>query len=95
MRDEHDVDRPVEHATKFVTDPSGSLLLRWPPFRWHPQATFAVAFDQITEHDDGPARESEDGFAPTSLGVLEDRDVDPFLSEAESEPESQRRRRRY
>src|SRR5215211_7777524 len=45
MRDEHDIDRPVEQPTKFLTDPSRSLLLGRPPFRWHPQATLTIAFD--------------------------------------------------
>ena len=70
MRDEHDVDRPVEHPTKVVSDPCRSLLVRRPPFRWHPQAPLVVAFDDITEDDDALGRESEYGFAPPSPEAL-------------------------
>jgi hypothetical protein len=67
MRDEHDVDRPVEHPTKFVSDPSRSLLEWRPPFRWHAQAPLAVAFDHITEDDDALGRESEYGSRHASF----------------------------
>lgn len=71
-----DVNGRVEHSTKVLRIPSRSLLVRRPPFRGHPQASFAVAFDDITEHDDALVRESEYRFTPLSLGVVEDRDVD-------------------
>ena len=76
MGNEHDLDRPVEHPTEFLADPSRSLLVRRPPFRWHPEAALAIVFDHIAEHDDAPVGKSEYRFAPLSLAVVEDRSLD-------------------